>query len=159
MSGAPAATLTGVLIAATAVWVGGLVAIAVVAQVAQRTLQPAARVSLFRGLGRCYGIIGTGALAVAYGTGASLVWGCSWNGQLTATAVVAAALIAVTGIGIAQARKMSRLRRQALDHPSDRELDSRVQRGAGRAAALRALIALLSFALLALGVLLGTRTS
>ncbi len=156
MSEATAAALTGVLIAAAAVWLGGLVAIAVVARVAGRTLEPTARVSFFRGLGRSYGIIGTGALAVAYGTGASLVYGRSWDGRMTATVVVSTALVAVTGIGIAQARRMSRLRRQALDQPDDRELVDRVRRGAGRATALRALIAILSFALLALGVLLGT---
>ena len=150
------AALTGVLITATAVWIGGLVALAVVARVAGRTLEPAARVALFRGLGRSYGIVGTGALAIAYGTGASLVYGRSWDGLLTATAVVATALVAVTGVGIAQARRMSRLRRLALDRPDDVGLVARVRRGAGRAAALRALIALLSFALLALGVLLDT---
>jgi hypothetical protein len=153
MSESTAAALTGVLIAATAVWVGGLVAIAVVAHVAGRTLEPAVRVSFFRGLGRSYGIVGTGALAVAYGTGASLVYGRSWDGRLTATAVVATALV---GIGIAQARRMSRLRRMALDQPDDGELANRVRIGAGRAGASRALIAVLSFALLALGVLLGT---
>jgi len=156
MSEATAAALTGVLITAAAVWVGGLVAIAVVARVAGRALEPAARVSFFRGLGRSYGVVGTGALAVAYGTGASLVYGRSWDGRLTATAVVATALVVVTGLGIAQARRMSRLRRLALDQPDDRELVDRVRRGARRAGALRALIALLSFALLALGVLLGT---
>ncbi len=156
MSDSAAAAVTGLLITATAVWVGGLVAIAVVARVASRTLEPAARVSFFRGLGRSYGIVGTIALAVVYGTGASLVYGRSWDGRLTATAIVATALVVVTGIGIAQARRMSRLRRLALDQSDDRELVNRVRGGAARAGALRALIALLSFALLALGVLLGT---
>jgi hypothetical protein len=153
---ASTAALTGVLVTAAAVWVGGLVAIAVVARVASRTLEPAARVSFFRGLGRSYGVVGTGALAVAYGTGASLVYDRSWDGQMIATAVVATSLVVVTGTGIAQARRMSRLRGLALDRHNDRELVDRVRRGAGRAGALRALIALLSFALLALGVLLGT---
>jgi uncharacterized membrane protein len=156
MSEATTAALTGVLITATAVWVGGLVAIAVVARVASDTLDPAARLAFFRGLGRSYGIVGTTALAVAYGTGASLVYGRSWDGRLTAAAVVATALLVVTGSGIAQARRMSRLRRLALDQPDNGELVNRVRRGAGRAGALRALIALLSFALLSLGVILGT---
>lgn len=156
MSTTTAAALTGVLITATAVWVGGLVAIAVVARVAGRTLEPAARVSFFRGLGRSYGIVGTGALAVAYGTGASLVHDRSWDGRMIATAIVATSLVVVTGTGIAQARRMSRLRRLALDRSDDQELLDRVRRGAVRAGTLRALIALLSFALLALGVLLGT---
>lgn len=44
--------LDGLLIFAAAVWVGGLVAIFVVARVAQRTLEPRERVAFFRGLGR-----------------------------------------------------------------------------------------------------------
>lgn len=156
MSETTTSALTGVLIAATAVWIGGLAAIALVARVASRTLEPTARVAFFRGLGRSYGIVGTGALVIACSTGATLVYDRPWDGQLTATAVLATVLIVMTGVGIAQARRMSRLRRQALDQPADRELVDQVRRGARRANALRALIAMLSLGLLALGVLLGT---
>ena len=44
--------LEGLLILATAVWTGGLVAIFVVARVARHTLMPRDRVAFFRGLGR-----------------------------------------------------------------------------------------------------------
>ena len=55
----PAETsLTAVLLLATAVWIGGLVAIFVVARVAHATLGPAERVAFFRGLGRAYGLAG-----------------------------------------------------------------------------------------------------
>lgn len=47
---ASVAALTGVLVFAAAVWVGGLVAIFVVARVASRTLRPAERVAFFPGL-------------------------------------------------------------------------------------------------------------
>lgn len=148
--------LTGLLIFAATVWVGGLVAIAVVARVAGRTLPPDVRVAFFRGLGRSYAVVGTAALALAYGTGAAILYGRSWDGWLTATAVVATGLVAATAIGVAQARRMSRLRQQALGRPGDTDLGDRVGRGAARAGALRGAIALLSLALLALGVLLGT---
>ncbi len=46
------ASLAAVLVLATAVWVGGLVAIFVVARVADATLRAAERVAFFRGLGR-----------------------------------------------------------------------------------------------------------
>ncbi|MGH3192754.1 MAG: hypothetical protein ACRDPY_50805 [Streptosporangiaceae bacterium] len=46
------ASLTAVLVLATAVWVGGLAAIFVVARVAHATLAAAERVAFFRGLGR-----------------------------------------------------------------------------------------------------------
>jgi uncharacterized membrane protein len=156
MSHTNAAVLTGVLIFTGAVWVGGLIAITVVARVATATLDPAGRVALFRGLGRTYGVIGIAALAVAYGTGAALVYNRDWDGVLTATLVVAAALALILALGVAQARRMTRLRRYALDHPDDAGVATRVRHGAGRAGALRGVIALLSFALLSLGVLIGS---
>jgi uncharacterized membrane protein len=156
MSETTTAVLTGVLIFAATIWVGGLVAIAVVARVAAATLDPAGRVAFFRGLGRAYGVVGTAALATAYGVGAALVHDRAWDRALTATAVVAAALAVILAIGVAQARRMTRLRRRALDHPDDTELTAQVRRGAGRAGMLRSFIALLSLTLLSLGVLLGT---
>lgn len=156
MSHTSSAVVTGLLILATAVWLGGIVAIFVVARVASRTLEPAARVRLFRGLGRSYGIVGNTALAVAYGCGAYLVYGRPWNGQLTAAAVVATALFGVTAAGIVSARRMSRLRRRRVEQPDDAALADAVHRGAVTAGVLRGLIGLLSLALLALGVLLGT---
>lgn len=151
-----AAALTTMLILAAAIWVGGFATLIVVARVAGRTLPPHSRVALFRGLGKAYGVIGPVALAVAYGTGASLVYGRPWDGQLTATAVVATALVVTTTIGMIQARRMSHIRRQALDQPDDVRLSERIHQGARRASALRALLGALSLALLALGVLLGT---
>jgi uncharacterized membrane protein len=150
------AAITGLLIFASAVWVGGLVAIAVAARVATRTLDTAARVRFFRGLGRTYGVVGSTALVVVYGAGAYLVYGRPWNGQLTATAVVATALVAVTVAGIVSARRMSRLRRRLLDQPDDTDLVRAIHSGATQAGALRGLIAILSVALLALGVLVGS---
>jgi len=154
MSPTTTAALSGVLILATSVWVGGLVAIAVVARVATRTLDPGARVAFFRALGRTYGVVGTLALALAYGAGAALLLDRPWDALLTATATVAATLLATTAFGVVQARRMSRLRRAALDQPTDEVLAHGVHRGAGRAGTLRGLIVLLSLALLWLGVLL-----
>jgi uncharacterized membrane protein len=151
-----AAAVTGVLIFAATVWLGGSVVIALVARVASRALTPDARIALFRGLGRAYGVVGTVALAVAYAAGAALVYGRPWDATLTATAVVATALVAATAVGMAQARRMSRLRRRAQDEPGEQDLRRRVRRGAVRAGALRGAIGGLSLALLALGVLVGS---
>ena len=154
MSPTATAVLSGVLILATSVWVGGLVAIAVVARVASRTLSPGARVAFFRALGRAYGVVGTLGLALAYGAGAALLVDRPWDALLTATAAVAATLAATTAFGVLQARRMSRLRRAALDQPTNEVLAHAVHRGAGRAGTLRGLISLLSLALVWLGVLL-----
>lgn len=150
------AVVTGILIFATCIWVGGLVAIAVVARAASRALDPAARVALFRVLGRMYNVVGNTALAVAFGAGAYLVYGRPWDGWLTAAAVLATVLTAVLVTGIVQARRMTRLRQRLHDGGSDPALAAAVRRGAGQAGALRGVIALLSVALLAVGVLLGT---
>jgi hypothetical protein len=153
----PAETsLTAVLVLATAVWIGGLVAIFVAARVAHATLGVAERVTFFRGLGRAYGPVGGVALAAALASGAVLASARSWSGQLTASAAVAAALAAVTVAGVVQARRMTRLRQDALRTPGRPELTARVRTGARSAAVLRATIAALSLALLALGVVVAT---
>jgi uncharacterized membrane protein len=153
----PAETsLAAVLVLATAVWVGGLVVIFVVARVAHATLGVAERVTFFRGLGRAYGPVGGAALTVALASGAVLVLPHRWDGQLTASTVVAASLVVATVAGVAQARRMTRLRQEALRAPGDPGLTAQVRRGARNAAALRAAIALLSLGLLALGVVVAT---
>jgi uncharacterized membrane protein len=144
--------LTGLLILATSIWLGGLFAIAIVARVATRTLEPAARVAFFRGLGRAYALVGTAALVLAYGTGAALLRGHPWDLAKVAATVVAVVLAATLWVGMAQARRMTRLRRRALDQPGDTALATRVLRGALRAQVLRGLIGALSLSLLALGV-------
>ncbi len=147
-------TLTAVLVLATAVWVGGLVAIFVVARVAHATLGVAERVAFFRGLGRAYGLAGGMALAIALVSGAVLASTYRWDEQLTASAVIAAGLVAVTVAGVAQARRMTRLRQDALRDPGRLELAAKVRRGARNATVLRAAIAALSLALLALGTVI-----
>ena len=75
-------TLEDLLIVATAVWTGGLVAIFVVARVARHTLMPRDRMAFFRGLGRSYAPVGGIALAMALGCGAALLYGRAWDGTL-----------------------------------------------------------------------------
>ena len=146
--------LACVFVLAGCVWVGGLVAIAVVARAAGATLGAADRVAFFRALGRAYGVVGGVALAVALGTGGALAAQAPAGALRTAAVAVAAALVAATLVGVAQARRMTRLRRLALGQPKDVSLVGRVGSGARRASALRGLIALLSLALTVLAVLL-----
>jgi hypothetical protein len=148
------ASLAIVLVLATAVWIGGLVTIFVVARVAHATLRPGERVAFFRGLGRAYGPVGGVALMAALATGAVLAAQYRWDSQLTASTVMAAGLVTVTVTGIAQARRMTRLRRDALRDPDCADLAAKVRRGARNAAILRAAIAVLSLALLALGTVM-----
>jgi hypothetical protein len=156
MSGPGETALAGVFALTASVWVGGFIAIGVVAGAARRALEPAARVAFFRALGRSYGIVGGLALLVALGTGGALVSGRSWDAALVTTTAVAAALVLATVVGVVQARRMTRLRRDALGDPGDPDLAARVRRGAGRATVLRSAIGLLTLALVALGAVLAT---
>lgn len=148
--------LTGLLILATSIWIGGFVALVVVARVASRTLPAPTHVEFFRCVGRTYGQVASLALAAALTLGAILIYGRTWNAPLTATVAVAAALVISTIVGVAQARRIGVARRQALEQPADLHRLAVVRRGARTAAALRAVVGALSLALLALGVLLGS---
>jgi uncharacterized membrane protein len=140
---------------AASIWVGGLVAIFVVARAASATLEPAQRVALFRSVGRSYGVVGSVALLVALITGALLLRGHPWEALLSAAAIVAATLLVVLAAGMAQARAMTRLRRRALAQPFGGEaLEAAVRRGAILATILRATIGVLTLALVLLGAAL-----
>jgi len=149
-------TLAALLALAGSVWVGGFVALVVVARVATQTLGPAERVAFFRRLGRVYGVVGNVALVVALATGAAVAYDRPWDGTLVAATVVAVGVVVATAVGIVQARRMTRLRRAALQHPGDTALVGRIRRGARDAGMLRGLIGLLSIALLVLGVVLAS---
>jgi uncharacterized membrane protein len=154
LTAAASAPLIAVHALAASIWVGGLVAIFVVARTASRTLEPSQRVEFFRALGRFYGVVGTLALLVALATGASLLDDHPWDGLMVAAAVVAGALLVATAAGMAQARAMTRLLRRAVAQVGGEPLDPRVRKGAIVAAALRACIGALTLALVALGAAL-----
>ncbi len=146
--------LLATLVLATSVWVGGYVAIVVVARTATATLEPAARVRFFRSLGRRYLWVGTPALVVALATGALLLRGHEWNRPLIATAIAAVALLLLLAVAVGQARRMTTLRRRAVTDPANTRLAQQVTRAARGAAALRALLGLLTLTLVILGALL-----
>jgi hypothetical protein len=148
---AASAPLVAVELVAASIWIGGFVAIVIVARTASATLGPTDRIAFFRSLGRTYAIVGPLALLVALAVGAILLDGHSWDGLLIATAIVAGALLLALAAGMYQARAMTRLRRRALKEPA---LDDRVRRGATVAAALRALIGVLTLALVILAAAL-----
>lgn len=150
------AVLLGAFSLASSIWIGGYVAIGVVARVATRTLEPGQRVAFFRGLGRSYLAVGGPALLVALGTGAGLLAGHRWDGTLIAAAVLAATLLASLAVGVMQARRMTRVRARALTAPQDPRLAGQVRSGARGAALLRAAIGLLTGALIAVGAMLAT---
>jgi hypothetical protein len=136
------------------VWVGGFIAIAVVAHAARRTLGKLDQIAFFRALGQSYGLVGGTALGVALVCGAVLLVERPWDGTATASVCLAALLTLVTAVAVAQARGMTRLRRRALSEDGDPFLAIQVRKGAARASALRAAIGVLSIGLLVLAVAL-----
>ena len=150
------ALLLTVFTVATSIWVGGYVAIGVVARSATATLDGAARVAFFRSLGRSYLRVGTPALVVAIVTGAALLWGHDWDALLGGTIAMVALLLIGLAVAVAQARAMTRLRSGSAQQPDDAQLADRVRSGALRATALRAALGLLTVAIVVLGSFLAT---
>lgn len=150
------ALLLSVLILATSVWAGGYLAIVIVARTATETLEPGARVMFFRSLGRRYLWVGAPALLIALITGAILVQKHDTNALLIVTIGAAVALLVLLAVAVGQARKMTRLRRRAMTEPADKDLSQQLARGGKRAAFLRALLGLLTLALIVLSAFLAT---
>lgn len=156
MSDTTEAIVLAVFILATSVWIGGYIAIAVVARAATSTLDAASRVAFFRSLGRLYMWVGVPALAVALATGAVLARDVDTDGSYAALVVVLVALVGGLAVAVAQARRMTRLRQRLLDSPADASLQARVARGGRTAGLLRAALGLLSITAVVLGSFLAT---
>jgi len=158
MSDTAQALLTTALVLSTSVWVGGYVAIAVVARTATTTLDPDTRVRFFRSLGRSYFWVGTPALVIALACAAVLLGDAGDDGGLVVTGVTfAVILVAAFAVAVDQARRMTRLRQRLLSSPDEPGLGDHVRRGARAAGLLRALLGILSIALVVLGSVIVTR--
>ena len=140
-----------VLLLATSIWIGGYVAIAIVARVARHELDAPTRVAFFRRLGRCYLIVGGGSLAIALGSGGSLLALGDWTPTKTAAVALGLALALATVVGVIQARGLTRLRGRTLLRSRECAAAEAERSAANRAALLRASIGALTLALLAVG--------
>jgi hypothetical protein len=137
---------------AASTWVGSLVCLALVARVARRVLDEPARVTLFRGIGRIHGIVGSAALVIAIGAGVAIAGRPShWTGGVALALILSLLLVVLTGVGMLQARAMTVRRWHALDTPHDETCAKAIRRGAAIAGALRGSIALVTLVILALG--------
>lgn len=148
------AIVLAVFAAAASIWVGGYVAIMVVARSASQVLDSATRVAFFRSLGRLYFWVGAPALVVAVATGGVLARDLTDEGLFWVIVVIVAVLLASFAVAVIQARRMTRLRRSLVSAPDDESLRARVSRGARAAGILRAVLGLLSLAVVILGAFL-----
>lgn len=145
------APLVAVELIATSIWVGSLVCLAVVANVARAVLDTSSQVSFFRAIGRRYAIVGTGALLVAIGAGLALAWPpSSWSDTIDTAVALAGVLVLATVVGMVQARGMRILRRRAMSNPGDHDAARAVRRGRLLAGTLRCLMALVTLAIVVL---------
>jgi uncharacterized membrane protein len=145
-----------ILLLATSVWVGGFVAIAIVARVARRELDEPTRTAFFRGLGRRYLRIGGGSLAVAFGCGGILLAPGGLTAAKTVAVALGVALAIATVAGVVQARAMTLLRQRSVHDRDDTALAAAVRSAAVRAALLRASIGALTVALLVVASVIAT---
>lgn len=143
--------LVAVELIAASIWVGSLVCLAVVANVARKVLEDRSRVMFFRAVGRRYGLLGTGSLLVAIGAGLALAWPpSSWSAAMDAAVVLAGALVLASAAGMVQAHHMTGLRQRAAAGSDDHGVADAVRRGRMLAGALRGLMALLTLAIVVL---------
>lgn len=144
--------LLGLLLISAAVWLGGFVCLALVARSTTATLQRQDRVAFFTHFGRRFGIVATIALVVALVTGGVLLAAAPWNAVSTVLVLAAAVLVVVLAVGVAQARRMTRLRRASIAAPEDHALGRRVAAGGRRASVLRAGIGVISLLIFVLAI-------
>jgi hypothetical protein len=143
--------LLAVGILAASVWVGSLVAIAVVSAVARRALDAHGRVALFRGVGRAYRYVGTGSLLVGVAVAVVLAWPVAdVDRGVQVELGLSALLLAVTLAGMAQAKRMTVLRQRSLDRPRETAALASVATGARVALALRGAIGLVTLTMVVL---------
>jgi hypothetical protein len=141
-----------VLLLATTIWIGGFVAIAIVAHVARHELDAPTRIAFFRRLGRCYLVVGGGSLAVALGSGGILLARDDWTPTKTVAGALGLALALATVVGVIQARELTRMRARNLLGAHQNAASAEAERSAvARATLVRASIGALTFALLAVG--------
>jgi hypothetical protein len=144
--------LIAIVMLGASVWVGSLVCLAVVSAASRAVLDGPARVALFRGIGRLYGVVGPSSLLIAIGGGLALAWPLSErSGTVAAVFGLAGLLVVCTGAGMVQARRMTTRRRELLQSPGDPVAARAVRRGAALAGALRASLGVMTLVIIGVG--------
>lgn len=143
---------------AACVWVGSMVCLAVVTTTARRVLDTPNQIALFKAVGQRYSILGTASLLVAIGAGLWLGWPPSDWSAVTDTAVALAGfLVLATFAGMAQARAMTTLRKQAMRSPGDSRSEQALRKGRQVANTLRGLMGASTLAIVVLAAQTASR--
>lgn len=144
--------LFGFLIFSASIWIGGMLTVILAATSTSKRLDAAARVAFFRDFGRKYVIFAGVALVVAIVSGGLLLAAESWTGLSTALTLCTLALVIALSVGVVQARRMTHLRRETIEHPDDGTLATRLKTTARLALGLRGGLTALTLAVYVLAV-------
>lgn len=145
--------LTIILVLSTSVWLGGYLTIFIVALSSRRSLSPEARVDFFRALGRDYLPLGVAALVGGLGSGAYLLQLRGWGPLPYAASALGVALVVVLAVAVGQARALTKARARRLA-AGEAGTAADVKRNAASAGLLRALLGVITVALVVLGTLI-----
>lgn len=138
------------LVVGGSIWLGGYVTLIMVARTATATMAPADRIAFFRRFGRRFGTLSTTALLTALIAGGVLLGARSWDGLSWAMVGVSALLLIAVATGVAQARRMTRLRHAAIMTPGAPGGQRQIATGSKYAVWLRAALGAISFLLMIL---------
>ena len=150
--------LTGLLTLGVGAWIGGFATVLVISRTSRSVLAAEDRVAYFRRFGRSLAVVASIMILLIIVPSAALLAAEEIRPFAASMLLVACALVAITAVGIVQARKMTRLRSLALaggadDAPdSDARMADAVRRGAGLAIVLRSAIGMGSLVLVVLAI-------
>lgn len=151
--------LLALVIIGAGMWIGGMVAVTMLAIISKRALEPAVRVALFRRFAHAYFPTFGAALVVAAIAGFFMLVARGWDGIAWAITIIVIVILIALALGVVQARAMSRLRTRAAelsDSPSgntDPDLARQISSGARSAAMLRGSLGVLSLVVFILAIL------
>ena len=150
-----------------AVWVGGMVMLALAVGAARRTVAEDERVALFRALGRRFAVAGGIAMLVLIATGTDMAsdrlptWDAltdtDYGERLLEKLALVGVVIALTLFhSLVQGPALSRLREQAVERPDHDELAREIRRKAARSGIVSAVNLLATLAILVMAARLVT---
>ncbi|MEO7126981.1 MAG: hypothetical protein ABI382_03965 [Nakamurella sp.] len=146
--------LLALVIIGTGMWIGGMVAVTMLAIISKRALEPAVRAAFFRRFARTYFPTFGAGLVVAAIAGFFMLIARGWDGIAWAITILVIVILIALAFGVVQARAMSRLRTHAAELGSDTDADltRRIASGARSAALLRGSLGVLSLAVFVLAI-------
>lgn len=146
--------LLAVLLVGAAMWLGGMVAVTMLAVISKRALDPKSRAALFRRFARSYFPVFGGALVVGAIAGFIMLIDRGWDGIAWAITIVTIVILIALVFGVIQARAMTRLRARAaeLGDSVPADLARQISRQGRSAAVLRGSLGLLSAAVFVLAI-------